>query len=313
MKKILITGGAGFIGTHLVEKLMTNYEITIFDNFRRDSLQYTPHLKSKENINIVHGDVLDKDALIDAVKDVEIVLHMAAIAGVSSYYNSPLRTLQVNLIGTYNLLEACKDSQVKKIIDVSTSEVYGPDAFDVSEYNYHTIGPVNDFRWTYSLSKLASENLTLRYGDAHDFKVFTVRPFNIYGPRQTGEGAISNFMKAVATDQPITIYGDGNPIRSWCYISDFIDAMTTLIDSDDIESDTFNIGNPKETYTTLGLARMILQAADKKVPITYQNMSRTEIKVRVPNIDKARSILKYEPRIDLEEGLRLTYEWFKEN
>jgi UDP-glucuronate decarboxylase len=311
MKKILITGGAGFIGTHLIERLKNNYHIIIFDNLRRNSLQYMPELKNNQNIEFIQGNVLDKDSLREAMKGCEMVVHMAAIAGVSSYYIEPGTTLTVNLIGTYNVLELCKELLVKKIIDISTSEVYGVFAYNVKEASPHQIGPVNDLRWTYAVSKLASEQLTLRYSEQFKFKAFTVRPFNIYGPRQTGEGAISNFLKAIINNEPISIYGDGNVIRAWCYVSDLIDALENIICLDNLKSDTFNIGNPTEAYTTLGLARLICEVTGKKVPFKFKKVARTEIQVRTPNIDYAQNVLKYNPKIDLKKGIELTYNYYK--
>jgi UDP-glucose 4-epimerase len=310
--RILITGGAGFIGTHLAERLCGGHKVVLFDNLRRDSLSELAGLKENPNVEFVKGDVLNRDEVCKAMEPCDAVLHLAAIAGVSSYYREPAETLRVNLIGTLNVLECCKDLNVGKVVDFSTSEVYGADAFDVNEESGHCIGPVNDLRWTYAVSKLASEQLTLRYGETHGFKAFTVRPFNIYGPRQTGEGAISNFCRAAVRNEPIVIYGDGTPIRSWCFISDLVDAVQGLLENDALESGVFNIGNPRETYSTLGLADLFCRAVRQDVPIEFREMDRTEIRVRVPNIDRAKRLLNFAPKVGLAEGIRKTYEWFRE-
>ncbi|MEW6103498.1 MAG: NAD-dependent epimerase/dehydratase family protein [bacterium] len=311
-KNILITGGAGFIGSHLVERLYKRHKIVIFDNLRRDSLKYIPELKDHPNVKFIEGDVLDKEGLFLAMKDCDYVVHLAAIAGVSSYYKNPTKTLKVNILGTTNLLECCKELRIKKVIDFSTSEVYGRDAYNVSEDSNHCIGPINDYRWTYAVSKLASEQLTLSYGKKYGFKGFSVRPFNIYGPRQTGEGAISNFFRAVVQKEPIVIYGDGSPIRAWCYISDCIDAIERLVEDETIEEpSTFNIGNPKETCTILWLARLISYVVGYDIPIIFREVERSEILIRIPNIDRAVRVLGYNPKVNLMEGLRLTYEHFK--
>ncbi len=309
--RILITGGAGFIGTHLAEKLCQENKVLLFDNLRRDSLSELDKLKNHSNVEFIEGDVLNKKEVYEAMKGCNIILHLAAVAGVSSYYKEPAMTLRVNLIGTVNVLECCNELNVEKVVDFSTSEVYGTDAFNVTEDTSHCIGPVNDFRWTYAVSKLASEQLTLRYGETYNFKSFTVRPFNIYGPRQTGEGAISNFFSAVVSNESIIIYGDGTPIRSWCYIRDCVDAIQNLLENKTIERGTFNIGNPKETYSTLGLARLVCQVVQQNVPIVFKEINRTEIHVRVPNIDRAKKLLTYKPKVGLIEGLQLTYDWFK--
>ncbi|MBI5409245.1 MAG: NAD-dependent epimerase/dehydratase family protein [Nitrospirae bacterium] len=308
--RILITGGAGFIGTHLAEKLCTDNEVVLFDNLRRDSLSILPELKNHPNIKFLKGDVLNKNEVYGAIKGCSMVLHLAAIAGVSSYYKEPANTLRVNLIGTFNVLECCRDLKVEKVVDFSTSEVYGADAYDVNENSNHNIGAITDFRWTYATSKLASEQLTLRYSETYGFKAFTVRPFNIYGPRQTGEGAISNFFRAVKMNEPIVVYGDGTPVRAWCYISDCIEAVLKILENNTLEREIFNIGNPRETYSTLGLARLVCQVVQRDIPIVFKEMDRVEVRIRVPNIDKAKRLLNYKPQVDLIRGLHSTYEWF---
>lgn len=310
--KILMTGGAGFIGTHISERLCRQHRIVIFDNLRRDSFTELHGLKNHPNVEFVHGDVLVKESVLEAMRGCPLIIHLASIAGVSTYYEQPDETLRVNLIGTVNVLECCRELNIKKLIHFSTSEVYGPDAFDVDEGSTHCIGPVHDFRWTYAVSKLAGEQLALRYGEKYGFRAFTVRPFNIYGPRQKGESAISNFLRAVIRKEPITIYGDGTAIRSWCYISDFVDALQRLVENETIESGTFNIGNPRATYSTLGLAKLICQIAQQDTPIVFKDMKRTEIRVRVPNIAKARALLDFNPKVDLAEGLKSTYEYYRE-
>jgi UDP-glucose 4-epimerase len=311
--KFLVTGGAGFIGTHLAERLLgRGGKIALFDNLRRDSLSGMKGLAEHPDVHFVRGDVLNRDEVARAMEGCSTVVHMAAIAGVSSYYREPARTLRVNLVGTLNVLECAREMGVRKVVDFSTSEVYGPDAFDVSEESSHVIGPLSDYRWTYATSKLASEQLTLRFGEEYGFKAYTVRPFNIYGPRQTGEGAISNFCRAAATGEPIEVYGDGTPVRSWCYISDLVDALMVLAEDGPIESGAFNIGNPRETYSTLGLANLFRRVIGKDVPITFKEMDRTEVRVRVPNIGKARRLLGFAPRVGLEEGIEKTYRWFTE-
>ena len=308
--KILITGGAGFIGTHLAERFCENNQIVLFDNLRRDSLTNLPELKNHPNVLFIQGNVLHKNELYNAMKGCDTVLHLAAIAGVSSYYKEPAATIQVNLLGTMNVLECCRELGVIKVIDFSTSEVYGINAFNVTEMANTSQGPISDYRWTYAVSKLASEQLTLRYGENYGFKAYTVRPFNIYGPRQTGEGAISNFLNAIVEKQPIIINGDGTPIRAWCFIRDCVDAIQRLLENKSISSGTFNIGNPREVYSTLGLARLVCEVAQCEEYFEFRKMERTEIQVRVPNIEKAQKSIHFYPEINLKEGLKQTLNWF---
>ncbi len=310
MSRILLPGGAGFIGTHLAECFGGRAEIVLFDNFRRDSLRLAPHLREQPGLTLISGDVLDPASLDAAFDGVDTVIHLAAIAGVSSYYTESLRTLQVNILGTVNALEAAVRHKVARFIDFSTSEVFGPDAMWVTELSHHGIGPVSERRWVYATSKLASEHFTLRFGEQHGFAATVVRPFNIYGPRQVGEGAISNFCRAVVRGEPLTVYGDGSPIRAWCYVSDLVNAIDLILRTPESAGEVFNIGNPTEIETTLGLARRIARLAPG-AEIRFQDVSRSEVRARVPSIDKARRVLGYCPRVDLEEGLAATLDWFR--
>ncbi len=310
--RILITGGAGFIGTHLAERFLLDpaNEIVLLDNFRRDSLRHVPGLREQPRVRVETGDVLDAQGMREAARGADVILHLAAIAGVNSYYQESLRTLQVNILGTVNLLEAAVHNGAKKFIDFSTSEVFGPDAMWVTEESAHGIGPVSDRRWVYATSKLASEHFTLRFGEQHGMACTCVRPFNIYGPRQTGEGAISNFCRAVLDGKPITVYGDGSPIRAWCYVSDMVDAIESILRTPEAAGQTFNIGNPREIETTLGLARRVAGLVPG-ARIETKHLDRAEVRARVPSIDKARKVLGYEPRVDLADGLRNTLDWFR--
>lgn len=313
MKKVVITGGGGFIGTHLAERLIatTDHDITLVDNFRRDSLKYAPKLHNHAKIETVTADVKDAAAIADIVRGANVVVHLAAIAGVSSYYSESLNTLQTNILGTVNMLEQASQAGVGLFIHFSTSEVYGPDALWVDELTPHGIGPVSDKRWVYATSKLAGEHFTLRYGEKHGFDCAVIRPFNVYGPRQVGEGAISNFCRNVATGKPMQIYGDGSAIRAWCYVDDLVDAVVSVMKNPPKEERVFNIGNPREVETTLGLARRLTRI-DSAATYDHQEGVHSEVRARVPNIDRARKILSFEPKVDLDEGLKRTLAWFKE-
>jgi UDP-glucose 4-epimerase len=311
MSTVLITGGAGFIGSHLAERLVARGdEVILADNFRRDSLSATGGLREHERVTVRTVDILDIDALIDAATGADTVVHLAAIAGVQSYYNESLRTLEVNILGTYNVLTAAVRSGIQRVIDFSTSEVFGPDALWVDEESGYHIGPVSDRRWVYATSKLAGEQFTMRFSEKHGFAATVLRPFNVYGPRQTGEGAISNFSRAGLKGRPLSVYGDGTPIRAWCFVDDMVDAVILSLDTPAAAGETFNIGNPRETETTLGLARRIAALAGNP-GIEFVAMDRAEVRSRVPNIDKARRILGFEPKVDLETGLQRTFEWFR--
>lgn len=307
---ILITGGAGFIGTHLAERLKDTARLVLFDNLRRNSLSGVPSLQNCPDIEFQQGDVLKREELDRAVKGATTVLHLAAIAGVSSYYSQPLDTLRVNILGTVNVLEAAAAAGVKRFVYLSTSEVFGPDAMGVREDSPHHIGNVSDRRWVYATSKLAGEQLVMRYSEAYGLNGTILRPFNIYGPRQTGEGAISNFCTAALKGEPLTVYGDGSAVRAWCYISDFVDGVMAVLDQPEAVGQDFNIGNPSEVETTLGLARRVANLVPGS-RIESKEVQRAEVRGRVPVIDKAKRLLHFEPKIDLNEGLRRTLDWYR--
>lgn len=309
-KKILITGGAGFIGTHLAERFCHRAEVVLFDNYRRNSLALIPGLKSEPSITVLSGDILDSASVGTALDGVDTVIHLAAIAGVSSYYQESLNTLRVNILGTANLLEQAADKGIHGFIHFSTSETFGPNALWVDEESPHAIGPVSDRRWVYATSKLAGEHLCLRYGETYGFASTVVRPFNIYGPRQIGEGAISNFCKAIADNQPLKVYGDGSAIRAWCYVSDVVDAVESILCTPQAAGQSFNIGNPAEVETTIGLARRAARLFPG-TKIESLEVNHAEVRVRIPVIEKAHKILGYTPKIDLDTGLKETISWFQ--
>jgi UDP-glucose 4-epimerase len=309
-RKIVITGGAGFIGTHLAERLLPTSRLVLFDNLRRNSLDSAPSLRQSPDVELVQGDIMDKPALCRAMDGAEAVFHLAAIAGVSSYYNEPLDTLKVNLFGAVNVIEAAVQAKITHLVAFSTSEVFGSDALWVDETQPYCIGNASDKRWVYATSKMAVEQFVRRYGEAHGMTYTIIRPFNIYGGRQTGEGAISNFCRAALRKTPLLVYGDGSPLRAWCYIADFVDVVATLPGRPEAVNQDFNIGNPAEVVTTLALAR----AVAAMVPgsrVELRKSDRAEVKARVPAIAKARRMLGFEPKVGLEEGLTKTLEWFK--
>jgi nucleoside-diphosphate-sugar epimerase len=311
MKDILvITGGGGFCGTHLAQHFVSRFRIRLFDSFVRDSLQFAPHLTQSPEIEIIPGDVLDGRAVRAALEGAYAIIHCAAIAGVSNYYKRPVETLRVNIIGTFNTLDAAVDAHVRRFIHFSTSEVYGPFANAVAETAAPTSGPVSDRRWVYSVSKLAGEHATLRYGEVHNINTTTVRPFNVYGPLQMGEGAISNFARRLISGEPIEVYGDGSDVRAWCHVKDLVMAIDLMLDNEAAFGTTFNVGNPAARLTTLDLARMMValhgSGEVRRVPQTH-----SPIGVRTPNIARANALLGFAPKIGLTEGLKDTLEWFE--
>jgi len=298
------------VGTHLAERLSGKDEVVLFDNFRRDSLSLAPEVKANPRVHLMTGDTLNTDSLAPALEGAHVVVHLAAIAGVSSYYREPLQTLEVNILGTRNVLQEAARRHVRQFVFFSTSEVFGADARQVSEADPCGIGPSTDRRWVYATSKLAGEHFTLRFGEEHGFTATVVRPFNIYGPRQVGEGAISNFCRAAVAGQPLTVYGDGSATRAWCYVSDLVDAVESLLASPEAAAgQVLNVGNPEAVESTLGLAQRIARLAPG-TEVRFQAVQRAEVRDRAPVITLAQRLLGYQPKVDLERGLQLTLDWF---
>ncbi|MBK6879072.1 MAG: NAD-dependent epimerase/dehydratase family protein [Ignavibacteria bacterium] len=314
-KKILLTGGAGFIGSTLAKKLIDHNEILIYDNFSRDSIRYK-NIKSK-NLKIVKDDVLNGEALRNVCEDFrpEIVVHLAAIAGIDTVIIDPINTLDVNINGTLNLLKALKkySGRMERFLDFSTSEVLGAYAYKSSEKSNTHFAPVGEGRWTYSISKVTGEHLVHSFYKQHGYPCVTIRPFNIYGPGQVGEGAIQIFIKNVVKGKDIEIHGDGDQIRSWCYVDDMMDGIEMCLTNKKAIGEVFNIGNPKGTITISSLAEKIVHLCKSKSKIVYVPKNYVDVELRIPSIEKAQELLGFYPKIDLNEGILRTYKWYKKN
>lgn len=311
--KMFITGGAGFIGTTLTKKLVANNEIVIYDNFHRNALKNTI-LETHPNVKVITGDVLDLEKLKESIKGADIVIHMAAIAGIDTVIKSPVTTMKINMIGTYNVLEAAMTlNKVGRFLDFSTSEVFGSYAYKSEETHSTNLQPVGEARWVYATSKLAGEHLTHSYHKEFGLPTVSIRPFNIYGPGQVGEGAIHTFIKKAINNQTIEIHGDGDQIRSWCYIDDMIDAILLCLTKDKAIGQVFNIGNPRGTGTILSLAEKIKYLANSKSEIIHIPKDYVDVELRIPSIEKAKEILGFKPKVELDEGIKRTIEWYRGN
>ncbi|NLI15028.1 MAG: NAD-dependent epimerase/dehydratase family protein [candidate division Zixibacteria bacterium] len=309
-KKIFITGGAGFIGTSIVGRLVDANEIIIYDNLSRNSLK-DAYFKNHHNLKVIRGDILDYENLARQMKGADIIIHLAAVAGIDTVIKSPITTMKVNLLGTYNVLEAASAlSKLDRLVEFSTSEVFGSYAFRSEENDSTALGAVGNARWTYAVSKLAGEHLAYSYYSERQLPTVSIRPFNIYGPGQVGEGAIHHFITRALRNQFLTIHGDGDQIRSWCYIDDLLDGVMLALEKPEAVGNSFNIGNPRGTITINGLAMAVVRVTYSKSKIVYVPKHFADVELRIPNIDKAKRLLGYEPKIDLEEGLRRTATWY---
>lgn len=305
-KKILITGGAGFIGTALARNLVAKgLKVRLFD------LDFTNHhllCQKKGNfpkVERIQGSILDSNALCNAIRGCDYVAHLAAMLGVRKTEMRRIECLNINILGTINVLEACLKEKVEKILFASSSEVYGEiEGLPVKEDS--SKNPVS----IYAVTKLAGEEYVKGYGDRYRLKYSIVRFFNVYGPGQVAEFVMPRFIKKVLEDKPPVIYGDGSQIRAFCFVEDAVEgAVKALIDQNG-ENQIFNIGNDKEPISVKNLANKIIKNSGKNLKPEFVPMSESdrqssrEIKRRIPCIDKARNLLNYEPKFSLEEGIK---------
>lgn len=308
--RIFMTGGAGFIGSHLVARLADDNEITVFDTLQRNALGRTRYA-GHPHVRIVPGDILDGAAVRRTMVGHDTVVHLAAIAGVDTVIKSPTHTMKVNIEGTQRVLEAAVEVGVNhRFLNFSTSEVFGSYTYRSSEKDDTQTGAVGGARWTYAVAKLAAEHMVASYGREFGLPTVSVRPFNIYGPGQVGEGAIHHFVVRALRNQEILIHGHGDQIRSWCYIDDIVDALLLCLNCNEAVGEVFNIGNPRGTVTIYGLALAVLRVCRSHSPIRFVPREHDDVELRVPSIAKAQQLLGYDPKVDLEEGIRRTAEWY---
>jgi UDP-glucose 4-epimerase len=311
-KTIFITGGAGFIANTLIKHYVEHNKIVVYDNFHRDTLT-SSGLSDHPNVKIIKGDVLDFELLTASMKGADVVVHAAGIAGIDTVIKNPVTTMRVNMIGTANALEAARINGVKdRFIDFSTSEVFGSMAFRSSESDATVAGSAGEARWTYAVSKLAGEHLSHAYHSQFKLPVVTVRPFNVYGPGQTGEGAIQNFIKRALKNEDIKINGDGNQIRAWCYVDDFIDCLIRCVEEPKAIGESFNLGNARAVITILGLAQTVCRVLNSKSKILFEPPLSADIAIRIPSVEKTWKVLDFKAKVDLEEGVLNTARWMKE-
>jgi UDP-glucose 4-epimerase len=312
-KRIVITGGAGFIGTTLARRLVDENDVVALDNLHRDSLTGSALLEHA-NFRFVQGDVLDSELLQEVVQGATHLVHAAAIAGVDTVIESPVRTMRVNLIGTYHALEAALATQatIERVIEFSTSEVFGTYAYKVDEEHVTTQGSVGEARWTYAVSKLAGEHMARAYYDELALPTVSLRPFNVYGPGQIGGGAIRAFIETALAGRDLVIHGDGSQIRAWCYVDDMVDALLLALDHPNAVGESFNIGNARSAVTIYDLAQRVKRLTGCSGEIVFQPLHYTDVELRVPNVDKARRLLGFEASVELDDGLAKTIAWYRE-
>jgi UDP-glucose 4-epimerase len=310
-KKIFITGGAGFIGSTLAERLIEHNQVVVYDNLFRNSIAGRP-VESHPNMTMIKGDILDAAHLEDAMQGADYIVHCAAIAGIDTVVKSPIATMRVNMIGSANVLEAAsKLKRIERVVCFSTSEVFGTKAFRSTETDATVMGEVGEARWTYAVSKVAEEHLAIAYFKERWLPTAVVRPFNVYGPGQVGEGALRHFIQAAIRNEPINIHGDGTQIRAWCYVDDMVEGVMRALVHPKAVGESFNIGNQRAVTTIYGLATTVVAVLGSSSPITFSRKDYVDVELRIPEVRKARELIGFDAKVDLEEGIRRTADFYR--
>ncbi len=308
--KYLITGGAGFIGSHLAEKLLTRGdEVVIFDNLSSGSATNLSGIKEK--FTFQEGNILDKVVVYKLVAESDYVVHLAAALGVFNIVNKPLESLKTNLQGSEIVLEAC-DLYRKPVLVASTSEIYGKnDKVPLNEEDDRIIGHPLKSRWSYSEAKAVDESLAYFYYLENKLPIRLIRFFNTVGPRQVGNYGmvVPRFVSAALKNEPLSVYGSGDQIRCFCHVDDAVRALLLVLDSDKTIGEVFNVGNNKQV-TIMELAKKIIELTgskseietipyEKAYPEGFEDMQR-----RVPDISKIKEVLGWTPEINLEQIIK---------
>ena len=308
----LITGGAGFIGSHLAEELLTlGQGVTILDNLSTGRLENIAHLKTNPNFKLVIGSILDEKLLDKLVEQCQVVFHLAAAVGVELIVKKPLESLTTNIRGSELVLEMAYRYH-RKVLITSTSEIYGKNVNGpLKETDDRILGSPLKTRWGYSTAKAVDEMLAYVYWKEKGLPSVIVRLFNTVGPRQTGAYGMvmPRFVEQALKNEPLTVYGSGKQTRSFCYIDDLVEGLTRLMLAPVHEP--VNLGNPNE-FTIMRLARIILRLTGSQSKIIFKPLPQDDPRQRQPDISRAKKFLKWSPKVTLEAGLEKTIEWFKQ-
>jgi UDP-glucuronate decarboxylase len=307
MKKILVTGGAGFLGSHLCDRLVEQgHHVLCVDNYFTGSKKNVEHLLDHKNFEIIRQDIC-----IPLYVEVDEIYNLACPASPYYYQLDPIQTLKTSVIGAFNMLGLAKRTGAR-ILQASTSECYGdPEVHPQPEDYWGNVNPIG-IRSCYDEGKRAAETLFMDYHRKHGVDIRIMRIFNTYGPRMNPNDGrvVSNFVVQALRGEDITIYGDGTQTRSFCYFEDNLDGMMALMNLDDVYPLPVNIGNPGE-FTMLELAEKVIQLTGTASKIVHQDLPQDDPRQRRPDISRAKTVLGWEPTISLDEGLVKTIDYFR--
>ena len=319
--KHLITGGAGFIGSHLAEFLLNRGdEVSVIDDLSTGSINNIRHLKSNPKFHYKIDTIMNESLMAELVDESQIIFHMAAAVGVKLIVEDPIRTMHTNIQGSEIILKLANKKN-KKVILASTSEVYGKGTnIPFTENEDIVLGPSTKNRWSYACSKVIDEFFALAYHKKHDLPVVIARLFNTVGPRQTGQYGmvIPTFIKQALTGRAITVFGDGSQSRCFGYVADVVEGLTSLAFHSDTSGEIFNLGNDQE-ISIRDLAELIKKKTSSRSEIIYIPYDKAyeegfeDMQRRVPSLEKAKKWINYYPRVSLEEIIDKTVEYHKKN
>jgi len=318
--KILITGGAGFIGSHLAEKLLgLGHEVFIIDNLWTGRLSNIEKIQDHKKLHLVVDTILNESVMNELIFKIDHIYHLAAAVGVKNIMDHPVETLDINVKGTETVLRLANRFK-KKVFVASTSEVYGKHVeHSLSEDDDRILGTVKKRRWAYACSKTLDEFQALAYFDEKKLPVVIARLFNTVGPRQTGQSGmvLPNFVQSALLGKPISVYGEGTQSRSFTYVNDVVGAITKLMGEPSAEGEIFNVGNNKEV-TINELAQKVKEMTDSDSEIEHIPYEKAygpgfeDMKKRCPNIKKINKLIGFKPSYDLEAMIQSVIDYFKE-
>ncbi|MCR8660515.1 UDP-glucuronic acid decarboxylase family protein [Paenibacillus endoradicis] len=307
MSRILVTGGAGFLGSHLIDRLVEqDHEVVCLDNLQTGSLENIKHLESK--ITFIEHDIVEA---LPQLRQFDEIYNLACPASPIHYQADPVHTFKTSVIGAMNILELARQTGAK-VFQASTSEVYGdPLVHPQPEQYWGHVNPIG-IRSCYDEGKRGAETLFFDYARMYDLEIKIVRIFNTYGPRMDARDGrvVSNFIVQSLQNRPLTVYGDGKQSRSFCYVDDLIEGFLRMMASPKTVTGPINLGNPNE-FTMLELAEKVLKWTANETPLQYHELPQDDPKQRQPIIDQANIILNWAPKVMLDEGLQKTIEYFK--